>query len=79
MLEKTPATLLKESHRCFPVNTAKFLRQCFLIERLWWLSLTIISFTDTFYFSENLKVENSSTDNSGQNFIGKIALNVLKT
>ena len=79
MLEKTQATLLKESHRCFPVNTAKFLRQCFLIERLWWLSLTIISFTDTFYFSENLKVENSSKDNSGQNFIGKIALNVLKT
>ena len=49
------------------------------MEHLWWLSLTIISLTDTFYFSENLKVENSSKVNSGQNFIGKIALNVLKT
>ena len=24
-------------HRCFPVNTAKFLRTAFFIEHLWWL------------------------------------------
>ena len=41
----TPATLFKKrlSHRCFPVNFAKFLRAPFLIEHLQWLLLPIIS------------------------------------
>ena len=37
-----PTTLFKKrlSHRCFPVNFAKFLRTRFIIEHLWWLLLT---------------------------------------
>ena len=37
-----PATLLKKrlSHRCFPVNYAKFLRTPFVTEHLWWLLLS---------------------------------------
>ena len=34
-----PATLLKEFHRCFPVNFAKFLGTPFFTEHLWWLLL----------------------------------------
>ena len=29
-------------HRCFPVNTAKFLRTTFFTEHLWWLLLSFI-------------------------------------
>ena len=29
------------SHRCFPVNFAKFLRTTFFIEQLWWLLLQV--------------------------------------
>ena len=38
---RRPATLLKKrlSHRCFPVNFAKFLGTLFFIEQLWWLLL----------------------------------------
>ena len=38
-----PATLLKKSlwHRCFPVNSVKFLRTPFYKEHLWWLLLFI--------------------------------------
>ena len=28
-------------HRCFPVNSVKFLRTTFFIERIWWLLLYI--------------------------------------
>ena len=28
-------------HRCFPVNTAKFLRTAYFIEHLWWLLLSV--------------------------------------
>ena len=36
---KRPATLLKKRlwHRCFSVNSVKFLRTPFYIEHLWWL------------------------------------------
>ena len=36
-------TLLKKRlwHRCFPLNSAKFLRTPFFIEQLWWLLLQI--------------------------------------
>ena len=38
---KNPATLLKKRlwHRCFPMNSVKFLRILFIIEHLWWLLL----------------------------------------
>ena len=38
-----PATLLKKRlwHRCFPVNSVKFLRTPFYKEHLWWLLLFI--------------------------------------
>ena len=38
-----PATLLKSRlwHRCFPENSAKFLRHHFFIEHLWWLLLIV--------------------------------------
>ena len=29
-------------HKCFPVNTAKFLRAAFFIEHLWWLLLQLL-------------------------------------
>ena len=40
-----PATLLKKrlSHKCFPVNFAKFLRAPFLKDHHWWLLLEIVS------------------------------------
>ena len=66
-------------HRCFPMNISKFLRTPIFMEHPWWLLLTVNSSTHTFHFSENLEIANSSKINSGQNFIGKIALNVPKT
>ena len=46
-----PATLLKQrlSHRCFPVNFAKFLRIPFLTEHLRWLLLDIFLITNISY------------------------------
>ena len=44
----TPVTLLKKRlwHRCFPVNSVKFLRAPFLTEHLRWLLLLFDSFHD---------------------------------
>ena len=39
-----PTTLFKKKlwHRCFPVNSAKFLWTHFIIEHLWWLLLAVL-------------------------------------
>ena len=58
-----PATLKKNSHRCFCVNFAKFLRTPFLTEYIWRLPLKsaktacvcIVFFFDHFkYFGQNI-------------------------
>ena len=35
------ATHVRLQHRCFPVNTAKFLRTVFFTKHLWWLLLVL--------------------------------------
>ena len=40
-LEARKSIKRRLQHRCFPVNTAKFLRTAFSIEQIWWLLLEL--------------------------------------
>ena len=51
------------SHRCFPVNFAKFLRVPFFLERFWWLfcsiELRVFKTVSTFVCCHHLRFRNT--------------------
>ena len=58
LLTLRPATLLKKRlwRRCFPVNSAKFLRTLFFTEHLRWLLLSILMRTNQYPVSIKEKI-----------------------